>query len=88
MIHLERCLGCLTMNSVLIRLIIVKSNKEYNALFDSSFSFKDNLKLLSTIVNESFDDCFIYDKKLNIFLNKELVLDTYNLPSSRTFYIY
>lgn len=76
------------MNSVLVRLIIVKTNKEYNVLFDSSFSFNDNLKLLSTIINETFDNCYIYDKKLNTFLNKEISLDTYNLPSSRTFYIY
>lgn len=88
MIFIERYLGYLTLNSVLVRLIVVRNNKEYNVLFDSSFSFKDNLDLLSNIVDESFDNCFIYDKKLNIFLNNEIALDNYNLPSSRTFYIY
>lgn len=76
------------MNSILIRLIIVKSNREYNVLFDRMFSIDDNLKLLSSITGDNFDNCYVYDEKLNIFLNKTISFDKYNMPSSRTLYIY
>lgn len=84
----EGYLDFLIMNSVLIRLIIVKDNREYNVLFDRSFSLNENFKLLSNITDESFDDCFVYDKKLNLFLNKNVSLESYNIPNSRTLYIY
>ena len=88
MILIEGYLGYLIMNSVLIRLIIVKSNKEYNVLFDSSFSLNENLKLLSSLIDEDFNNVYVYDNKLNLFLNKNNSLESYNIPSSRTFYIY
>lgn len=76
------------MNSLLLRLIIIRSNKEYNVLFDSSFSLNENLKLLGNMIDENFDDCFVYDNKLNIFLDKDISLSSLNMPSSRTLYIY
>ena len=88
MILIEGYLGYLIMNSVLIRLIVVKSNKEYNVLFDSSFTLNENLKLLSSLIDENFDDSYVYDNKLNLFLNKNNSLESYNFPTSRTFYIY
>ena len=76
------------MNSILIRLIIVESNKEYNVLFDRCFSIEENLMLLGNIIGIDFNDCFVYDDMLNIFLDKTISFDKYNMPSSRTLYIY
>lgn len=76
------------MNSSLIRFIIVKNDTEYNVLLDNSFSLSDNFRLLSTIVDYDFTDCLVYDEQLNIFLDKEIEIDKYHFPSSRTLYIY
>lgn len=76
------------MNSVLIRLIIVKNDTEYNVLLDNSFNLNDNFRLLNTMVEYDFTDCFVYDEQLNIFLDKEIEIDKYHFPSSRTLYIY
>lgn len=76
------------MNSSLIRFIIVKNDTEYNVLLDNSFSLNDNFRLLSTIADYDFTDCLVYDEQLNIFLDKEIEIDKYHFPSSRTLYIY
>lgn len=76
------------MNKILTRMIIVKEEKEYNVLLDDSFSLNDNLKLLETIIDEDLSDCYIYDKKLNVFLDKNIIINQYNIPYSTTFYIY
>lgn len=88
LILIERLLEYLIMNSILIRLIIVKSNKEYNVLFDRCFSINENLILLGSIIGKDFSNCFVYDDKLNIFLDKTNSFEKYNMPSSRTLYIY
>lgn len=76
------------MNRLIVRLYIVEEGIEVNAIFDSMFSFDDNLKVLGSIIDYDFDNCFVYDYKLNIFINKETPLFNLNMPSSRTFYIY
>lgn len=76
------------MNRVIVRLYIVKKGLEYNVIFDSSFSFSENLKVLSSIIDYDFSDCLIYDYKLNIFINKDIPIFNYNMPSSRVLYIY
>lgn len=76
------------MNRVIIRLYIVKTHKEYNVIFDSSFSFNENLKVLSGIIDYDFSNCHVYDNKLNMFINKDIALFNYNIPSSRVYYIY
>lgn len=86
--RIERLLGFLIMNSILIRIIIVKDNKEYNVLFDRQYSLNDNLKLLGNITGDNFDNCCVYDNKLKMFLDKTVSIDKYNMPLSRTFYIY
>ena len=85
---IEGYLGYLIMSNVLIRLISVKNNKEYNVLFDSSFSLSENLKLLSSLIDDDLSYSNVYDNKLNLFLDKNKTLDSYNIPSSRTLYIY
>lgn len=76
------------MSNILIRLIVVKNNKEYNVLFDSNFSISDNMKVLENMIDEKFNTYYVYDNKLNIFLDKSITLESYNIPPSRTFYIY
>lgn len=66
----------------------MKMKKELNVIFDSSFSFGENLKLLSLIVDIDFSECFVYDYKLNVFIDKEIALFNFNIPSSRVYYIY
>lgn len=76
------------MNRIIIRLYIVKERRVYNVIFDSSFSFNENLKVLSSIVDIDFSNCIVYDHKLNVFINKEIPLFNFNIPSSRLYYIY
>ena len=76
------------MNNVLIRLIIVNKDIEYNVLLDNSFSLNDNFRLLNTMVDYDFTNCVVFDEQLNIFLDKEIEIDKYHFPPSRTLYIY
>lgn len=76
------------MSNILLRTYVVKDDKEYNVLFDDTFSINDNLRLLGDIVNYDFSKCLVYDKSLNVFLNKDKLIREFNIPNSRTLYIY
>lgn len=76
------------MSNVLLRIFIIKEDKEYNVLFDDSFSFNDNFRLLGDIVNYDFSKSYVYDKNINVFLNKDKLIRDFNIPNSRTLYIY
>lgn len=85
---IERYLGLSILNRVIIRLYIVKTGEEYNVIFDSSFSFSENLNVLASIIDYDFKDCLVYDYKLKMFINKDIALFNYYIKASRVYYIY
>lgn len=67
------------MYEVLIRFKIVKDDRYIEVCFDSRLSFKDNLKILSEIINDDLSNMEIYDPIKKMFLDKEIPIGDFNI---------
>lgn len=62
------------MNNVYLRLIVLKSNKVVEVMFDSRLSFIENMKMYKEIEDLNADQFEIYDDEKQIFLNIDVPL--------------
>ena len=67
------------MHEVLIRFKIVKDNKYLEVAFDSRLSFKENLKILSELINENYEHMKVYDAIKKIFLDMDIAISEFNI---------
>ena len=67
------------MYEVLIRFKIVKKNRYLEVSFDSRLSFKDNLKILSELVDVDLSDMYVYDPVKRIFLDREIPVSEFDI---------
>ena len=67
------------MYEVLIRFKIVKDNRYIEVSFDSRLSFKDNLNILSELLNEDLNNTKVYDPIKKLFLDMNTAIGEFNI---------
>lgn len=67
------------MYEVMIRFKIVRNNEYLEVCLDSRLSFKDNLKILSELIDMDLKDMNIYDPIKKMFLDKETPIAEFNI---------
>ena len=67
------------MYEVLIRFKIVKDDRYIEVSFDSRLSFKDNLKILSEMLNDDLNNMKVYDPIKKLFLDIDIPIGEFNI---------
>lgn len=77
------------MNKIYLRLIFVKDNRVIETIFDKRLSFKDNLRLLKALIPEiDIENFHIFDKNINIFLDINEPIKSFNINNLTTLSVF
>ena len=75
------------MSNVLLRLKDLASKQSYEVSFDDRLSFKENLKLLSTMIDDNLENRYIFDVSKNIFLDNEIAIYNFHISIFTMFFL-
>ncbi len=76
------------MNECRIRLFLVMEGESVEVLLDRRLSWKENLKILGELLDQELEEMEGMDPLRKIFLDKEIPLDRFHLPSFPTFFLF
>lgn len=77
------------MSRILLKLSFIPTNKTIEVFFNSSISFKDNMKLLKDIIDfQCFEEYVVVDFYNHKVINTEIELNRLSLNKPTHFYIY
>lgn len=76
------------MNKIVMRLNILKENKQIEVIFDERLSFIDNLILLKEIYHlTNIEDIHIWDNDNRMFLKRDVPLTDFHFPQFIRLYL-
>ena len=76
------------MNKIVMRLNILKENKQIEVIFDERLSFIDNLILLKEIYYlTNIEDIHIWDNDNRMFLKRDVPLTDFHFPQFIRLYL-
>ena len=76
------------MHKLLIRFKLVKNNKVIEAYLDNRLSFKENIEMLNSALDESIGDFYVYDPNKKVFLDRNIPLCNFNITSFMILYLF
>jgi len=76
------------MHKLLIRFKIVKLDRIIETYLDERLSFKDNLVLLSDLLDIDIKDCVVYDNNKKIFLKMDVPIREFTINYFVYFYLF
>ena len=76
------------MHGVLLRIKRVKTNQIFEVCVDDRMSFKENLKMLASIIRCDANKSFVYDPTKRIFLTQDVPIREFFISNFMMLYIF
>ncbi|MBR4461624.1 MAG: hypothetical protein IKS51_03490 [Erysipelotrichaceae bacterium] len=66
-------------NEILLRLMIMRNGKVYEAYLDERLSFRENFDYLQQLIGEDLSSAIVYDPNKKLFLDENVPLKEYRI---------